>query len=264
MNNLIDSSESSFNDGTLPVVRSANMLEDSWFETLGWVIGAICSLSMMFGGVVPYIPQYLHIRRSENPEGFSLYVCLVLLLANSLRILFWFGHWFELPLLFQSIVMNVAMMMMISLCVSIRNRGQLGHNREHVFTDFDYDHFWEWTDFQSYVEFMLTFSTMGCLLMYVFIDSPLFVETIGFISVLTEALLAAPQFYRNFITKSTFGMSRQMVYMWFFGDTFKTLYFWFREAPMQFFVCGCLQICIDIAVLAQCFLYRKKNSHLIN
>lgn len=73
-------------------------------------------------------------------------------------------------------------------------------------SDFDYDHFWEWTDFQSYVEFMLTFSTMGCLLMYVFIDSPLFVETIGFISVLTEALLAAPQFYRNFITKSTFGM----------------------------------------------------------
>ena len=45
-----------------------------------------------------------------------------------------FGHWFELPLLFQSIIMNVTMMMLISLCVSIRKRGQLIHNKEHVFT----------------------------------------------------------------------------------------------------------------------------------
>lgn len=73
-------------------------------------------------------------------------------------------------------------------------------------SEFDYDYFWEWTDVQSYVEFMLTFTTMGCVLMYIFLDSPLFVETIGFVSVLTEALLAAPQFYRNFVSKSTYGM----------------------------------------------------------
>ncbi|MPC88120.1 PQ-loop repeat-containing protein 1 [Portunus trituberculatus] len=162
------------------------MSDVSLLDTLKWSIGGISSLAMMFGGVVPYIPQYLEIRRTENTEGF--------------------GHWFELPLLFQSVIMNVAMMMLISLCVSIRKRGQLIHSKEHVFTDFDYDFFWEWTDMQSYVEFMLTFSTMGCLLMYLFIDSAVFVETAGFISVLTEALLAVPQFYKNFITKSTFGM----------------------------------------------------------
>ncbi|XP_063882214.1 solute carrier family 66 member 2-like isoform X3 [Scylla paramamosain] len=240
------------------------MSDVSLLDTLKWSVGGISSLAMMFGGVVPYIPQYLEIRRTENTEGFSLYVCLVLLVANTLRILFWFGHWFELPLLFQSVIMNVAMMMLISLCVSIRKRGQLIHSKEHVFTDFDYDYFWEWTDMQSYVEFMLTFSTMGCLLMYLFIDSAVFVETAGFISVLTEALLAVPQFYKNFITKSTFGMSRQMVLMWLVGDTFKTVYFWVRSSPLQFFVCGCLQIAIDILVLGQCFIYRKKNSHLIN
>ncbi|KAK4297073.1 hypothetical protein Pmani_030476 [Petrolisthes manimaculis] len=240
------------------------MSGEGWLETLQWGVGWTSAVAMMFGGVVPYIPQYLDIKKTENTEGFSLYVCLVLLVANTLRILFWFGHWFELPLLFQSIIMNIAMVMIIALCVSIRKRGQLVHGKEHVFTEFDYDYFWEWTDVQSYVEFMLTFSTMGCVLMYIFLDSPLFVETTGFVSVLTEALLAVPQFYRNFISKSTYGMSRKMVFMWLLGDTFKTVYFWLRSSPFQFFVCGCLQISIDIAVLGQCVVYRKKNSHLIN
>lgn len=45
---------------------------------------------MVAGSVVPYIPQYLQIRSSQNTEGFSLYVCLTLLVANILRILFWY------------------------------------------------------------------------------------------------------------------------------------------------------------------------------
>ena len=58
---------------------------------------------MIFGGVVPYIPQYRDIARTENTDGFSPMVCFVLLIANTLRILFWFGRHFELPLLTQVI-----------------------------------------------------------------------------------------------------------------------------------------------------------------
>jgi len=49
----------------------------------------IAAGAMVIGGVVPYIPQYRDIKRSENSEGFSTYVCLVLLVANLLRIFFW-------------------------------------------------------------------------------------------------------------------------------------------------------------------------------
>lgn len=45
---------------------------------------------MVIGSVVPYIPQYFTIKQSQNTEGFSLYVCLSLLVANILRIMFWF------------------------------------------------------------------------------------------------------------------------------------------------------------------------------
>ena len=49
----------------------------------------ICVGSMVFGGVVPYIPQYRTISRTRDAEGFSTFVCLVLLVANMLRIMFW-------------------------------------------------------------------------------------------------------------------------------------------------------------------------------
>ena len=54
-------------------------------EFLSWS----ASIGIIFGGVIPYIPQYFQIKLSENADGFSLYVCLALLIANTLRILFW-------------------------------------------------------------------------------------------------------------------------------------------------------------------------------
>uniref|UniRef100_A0A8C2U2Y0 Solute carrier family 66 member 2 n=1 Tax=Coturnix japonica TaxID=93934 RepID=A0A8C2U2Y0_COTJA len=62
---------------------------------LEWLLGPMQQLvswgaagAMVFGGVVPYVPQYRDIRRTQNAEGFSTYVCLVLLVANILQILF--------------------------------------------------------------------------------------------------------------------------------------------------------------------------------
>ncbi|XP_077870161.1 solute carrier family 66 member 2-like, partial [Saccoglossus kowalevskii] len=76
--------------------------------------------AMVFGGVVPYIPQYRSIQKTENADGFSTYVCLALLVANILRILFWFGKHYELPLLAQSIIMIIAMMAMLHLCTKVK------------------------------------------------------------------------------------------------------------------------------------------------
>lgn len=61
------------------------------------------------------------INRSRNATGFSTLVCLSLLVANILRILFWFGHPFEFPLLLQSVIMIVCMVIMLELCVRVRS-----------------------------------------------------------------------------------------------------------------------------------------------
>ena len=115
-----------------------------------------CEVAMMIGGVVPYVPQYIAIRSSGNTKGFSLYVCLALIVANILRILFWwdhqsfsrffsandffvvifrFGRHYEIPLLIQSILMNMAMFALIHLCVQVNAKDRIvGQYKEHVFT----------------------------------------------------------------------------------------------------------------------------------
>ena len=63
---------------------------DSIFSLFGTAVKWISSGAMVIGGVIPYIPQYRAIKRTENADGFSTYVCLVLLVANQLRIFFWY------------------------------------------------------------------------------------------------------------------------------------------------------------------------------
>ncbi|XP_026275784.1 solute carrier family 66 member 2 isoform X2 [Frankliniella occidentalis] len=220
------------------------------------VIGASSACAMIFGGVVPFIPQYYEIKRTNNSDGFSLYVCLALLVANILRILFWFGKRFETPLLIQSMIMIVTMMVMIRLCVEVRRNHVILKVRDRVLSDMDLRFFWKWTDFQSYVDCTMLMAIVGSIVTYMLLDVPIFVEILGFSALLTEALLGVPQLQRNYISKSTEGMSVTMVLMWTAGDVFKTLYFLVRDAPFQFWLCGILQVSVDMAILSQVHLYR--------
>ncbi|KAK0171930.1 hypothetical protein PV328_005318 [Microctonus aethiopoides] len=232
------------------------MLESYEDLTIKDVVSAIASGAIIFGGIVPYIPQYREIKRTQDSTGFSLYVCLAILIANTLRILYWFGKYYELPLLFQSILMIIAMFAMIRLCINANNRNQIIKAKDQVFTDFNSKYFWKWTDFQSYVQFMLVFGTIGGIIMYIFVNNIIFVEITGLLSVLIEGMLGLPQLILNFNNGSTEGMSISMVVMWTMGDVFKTIYFVYRKAPIQFAICGSMQIFIDIIILIQECYYR--------
>lgn len=222
------------------------------------LISLTASGAMVFGGVVPYIPQYHDIFTSSNTDGFSTYVCLALLIANILRILFWFGHPFELPLLAQSVIMIIAMLVMLELCIRIKRGNELTAKRR-KFTDCDWGSFWNWTHFSDYLKFLVLFVLVGSIVTFCLANYPVYLETLGFVSVFTEAMLGAPQFYKNYYNRSTHGMSVKMVAMWFCGDTFKTGYFIIKDAPVQFSVCGSLQVTIDIAILYQVLYYRRKQ-----
>ncbi|XP_013182905.1 solute carrier family 66 member 2 isoform X1 [Amyelois transitella] len=278
------------------------IISDELGLTVGHLVGWGAAGAMIIGGVAPYIPQYRQIKRTQDAEGFSLYVCLALLIANTLRILFWFGKRYELPLLIQSIVMNITMFVMIHLCVNVRKKNQIIRARERIFTgaifmlyillccvngsdqpddtahwldqrsglsgtekphrfyDMDRRYFWAWTDFQSYLDCMLVFSVFGAAVTYLMIEFSPFVELIGFMAVFTEAMLGAPQIAKNLQNKSTEGMSLSMVIMWTCGDIFKTVYFVLREAPTQFWVCGALQVTLDVVILFQVWLYRHNTA----
>ncbi|XP_063307736.1 solute carrier family 66 member 2 isoform X2 [Pelobates fuscus] len=232
-------------------------------EVIEWLAASVhrlvswgASTAMIFGGVVPYIPQYRDIRRTQNAEGFSTYVCLMLLVANILRILFWFGRHFESPLLWQSIIMIVTMLLMLKLCTEVRVASDINTKRR-SFSDFDVTFFWHWSRFLDYIQCVLAFTGVTGYLTYLFLDSVLYVETLGFLAVFTEAMLGVPQLYRNYQNNSTEGMSIKMVLMWTSGDTFKTVYFVLNQAPFQFTICGLLQVFVDITILLQVYLYSR-------
>lgn len=51
--------------------------------------------------------------------------------------------------------------------------------------------------------------------------------------------------------------SVKMVLMWTAGDLFKTTYFLMNGSPAQFWLCGLVQIFIDVAILLQVLLYSR-------
>ncbi|XP_066871199.1 solute carrier family 66 member 2 isoform X3 [Kogia breviceps] len=125
------------------------------------------------------------------------------------------------------------------------------------FSDFDPQHFWRWSSFADYVQCVLAFTGVAGCVTYLSIDSALFVESLGFLAVLTEAMLGMPQLCRNHRHQSTEGMSIKMVLMWTSGDTFKTAYFLLNGAPLQFSVCGLLQVLVDLAILGQAYVFTR-------
>ncbi|KAM5158470.1 solute carrier family 66 member 2 isoform 2-T4 [Mantella aurantiaca] len=250
--------------------EGADWLVSSLHQLISW--GA--SAAMIFGGIVPYIPQYRDIRRTQNAEGFSVYVCLMLLVANILRILFWFGRHFESPLLWQSIIMIATMLLMLKLCTEVRVASEINTKRrvftasdskdeefkthpKRCFLDFDMNFFWHWSRFTDYMQCVLAFTAVVGYITYLSLDSVLYVETLGFLAVFTEAMLGVPQLYRNHQNSSTEGMSIKMVLMWTSGDTFKTAYFILNQAPFQFTICGLLQVIVDITILLQVYMYSR-------
>ena len=72
--------------------------------------------------------------------------------------------------------------------------------------DFDVRYFWKWNRFSDYVQAVLLFTAFGSYLTYLLLDWSIYIESIGFLAVFTEAMLGAPQFYKNYQNKSTVGM----------------------------------------------------------
>ncbi|VDD74348.1 unnamed protein product [Mesocestoides corti] len=214
---------------------------------------------IVFGGAAPYIPQYLEIRRLKNSDGFSPYVCLALIVANLLRIGFWFGQPFPTPLLFQSFLMVTTMMFMLHACVKYRQT-RFADEKDHFISDLEWSYFWQWSDYASYVKFTALFVVLVGVPCFTFSPYYFFVQTLGFVALFIEALLGVPQFLQNYKHSSTIGMSLEMVLMWTVGDLFKTIYFLMSKSPVQFTVCSCIQISVDFAILLQFIYYSRKQT----
>ncbi|KAI3649917.1 hypothetical protein MP228_005549 [Amoeboaphelidium protococcarum] len=238
------------------------------------------SIAMVFGPVAPYIPQYRQITKTQNSAGFSTYTVALLLIANILRVFFWIGKRFELTLLWQSVVMILAQLVLQQACVKYAHRAEVlemqtldpssptkvkRFEHETAFSNL-FIHklmrqFWRWKDFGKYLVFLLQFVIIMLMLQLLFGRSAFYVESVGLVSLVLESLLALPQVINIMATKSSSGLRIETILMWFGGDLFKTVYFFQVSAPVQFLACGVIQLSIDLAIFALMILYSRRQNN---
>lgn len=75
---------------------------------------------MILGPCVGYIIQCFKMRQERNSDGFSPFICLILLVANIVRVFWWFAEAFSNVLLVASLVMIACQMVLLYLWVTIR------------------------------------------------------------------------------------------------------------------------------------------------
>lgn len=218
------------------------------------VIGKVLlALGMIFGPVSGYVDQYFIFKRTKDSEGFSIETCAILIICNILRVYFWAGKHFDIVLLFQSLVMIAVQLILLHSVVRFRPitlpLPAPQHNRPRFFY---------WDTYAKYVHFLVGFTVIvGCLYL-VLSGIPTFIEVLGFVSLGIEATVPLPQAISNYKRKSVKGFSLYVMAMWFGGDSFKLFYFIFTGAPLQFVMCGAIQLSIDMVILGQFALYDTK------
>ncbi|KAM3128680.1 hypothetical protein pb186bvf_019248 [Paramecium bursaria] len=235
-------------------------------EVLDFILGQALNVGkyyssiqgIVIGPLLGYVAQYNLIRKSKSVGSFSTDVCAILLIANILRVFFWYYKRFDTSLLVQSILMIGMQIFLLNLCLQVNRKQQIKW-KDTSFIQSPLNNFWRWTALDSYVIFLIVFVIVMSVLTQIFFELPFFWEIVGFASCFIESALGMPQSIKNHLTKSVAGLSYAMIFSWFFGDAFKTFYYIVKSQPAQFVMCGVIQLIVDIWILGQIALYKKQE-----
>ena len=212
---------------------------------------------MIFIPSVGYIFQSLKFKQTKSSKGFAKFLCLLLLwIANILRIFFWFGKKFSLPLLFQAIVVIISQIYLIHIYLEYQE--DLPMKKEKSFSAYlmnwketlNLKKIWDWNDEIEYFKFIFFIILILSIICSIFGTKNIrFFEILGTLSVSCETFIELPQIKENCMTKNTKNLSGTMVLMWFVGDLFKTTYNPMYKSPMQMIIGGIIMNCEDIILI---------------
>ena len=237
----------------------------------------LADLMMIFIPSVGYYFQAMKFKQTKSTKGFAKFLCLLLLIANILRIFFWFGKKFALTLLYQAIVVIISQIYLIH--VYFKYQDELPKSKEKSLAEsltnwnetINPMKIWNWGDEIEYYKFIILFIfTLSIICSMVGVDNTNFYEILGTISVSCETFIELPQIKENCITKNTKNLSGAMVLMWFVGDLFKTTYNIIYKSPIQMVIGGIIMNCEDIILSSQVIIYgdniffNKKRPKYVN
>lgn len=241
----------------------------SLFQSVG---GLLVDTFVVSGVVWPYIAQIRSMQSLKDASGFSTFTSLILIVSATLRIFFWFGARYGIPLLLQAIASILTQLYIMRVIVKInREKHVNGINNsvgiilsvrkvayyDRSILDFRSKDFWNWTDWESYLLAELGLVVILTTLSGIFHLNSWYTDLLGTCSLGIEALLPLPQVLKNYRRQNTIGLSTVLIASWFAGDAFKTVYAIMKNEPMQFIACGAFQLCVDCVLVGQIFFYKS-------
>lgn len=221
-------------------------------------------LLMIFIPSVGYFFQALKFKQTKSSKGFSKSLCLLLLLANILRIFYWIGKKFVITLLYQSIIVIISQIYLIHYFLKYQDKSKKNNVPEKSILEqmttwrdiINPSKIWNWDYELDYYKFIIfLFFIFSLICSFIGTENLKFFEIIGAISVSIETFIEIPQIKENCITKNTKNLSGSMVLMWFIGDLVKTTYNFIYKSPIQMIVGGIIQNCEDIILSSQVIIY---------
>ena len=251
------------------------------FFTFKDFIILLIDIFMVTGPSLGYFLQSLKFKKTKSSKGFSKSICLIIYLAQILRVFFWIGKPFKITLLYQSILIIIFQVYLIFLWIIYHNsepnkgRKQLNdinyrNNKDIMEYIIDWSEtispnkIWNWSNVIEYYKFMFLIILILLLIFGVVgIHNKILVNFIGTISVTLEAITLMPQIIVSCKTKNASNLSMSMVALWSFGDTCKFIYNIIYKTPIQMIASGAFQIFLDFFCLLQIICY-KGNTHYRN
>lgn len=201
-------------------------------------------ICMVVFPVSPYFNQYLKLKSSN--QGFSLHVSGGIMLSAVFKMFFWYCKRFDTTILIQSIAMFSVQFWLLTV-----SKSSIHIKRRYPYTDV------EVLGIFVYV-LILTVQLIALIICQIKMGTePFYVETIGFLGVALEAAVPAFQVLRNFLNQSVKGFSELVLLVWFTGDVCKIGYHLYFNNPMQFVICGIVQVVFDTTLFYQFDKYGK-------
>ncbi|KAK3714823.1 hypothetical protein LTR37_007558 [Vermiconidia calcicola] len=230
-----------------------------------WIITHIAPLFILTSPITSYADQIWSISKSRSSAGFSLDIPLIMLVASILKLFYWFGAKYDLPLLIQAIIM--IFVQFILLHVALLNRAPFGaqHSLNQPFAGSkDGDSyvtrpygFWQWRSRKPYWSFLAYYTITLIALQFLTGTNGMYVALQGYVALSVEAILPIPQILQNQRNQSCKGFRFSVLVNWLIGDAFKMTYFFLSEGdvPWAFKLCGLFQAACDCYLGVQYWMF---------
>ena len=202
--------------------------------------------TMTFAPAVGYITQIHKMRETKSSDGFSKYILLLCLIANVLRIFYWFQQPLDTVLMLQSCVCISVQLFLISECLSYGSQQVTGSFLSPY-------NFWNWNSFSEYLVCFVIFSVFACFVPHFLeLDKlPWFSQLTISLCALFDAFSSFPQLVSNCKKGNLSNVSFPLVALWLMGDAVRLGYYSMVGAPFQMLACGLFQTFCDFVVVVQ-------------